>query len=50
MQLVKRGIRWSVGDEQKIKVLADRWIPDVIPDTLRLPTPIPNSAALYLFC
>jgi hypothetical protein len=46
MQLVKQGARWSVGDGKRIKVLTDRWIPNVNPCTLRTLTPIPIGATV----
>jgi hypothetical protein len=43
MQLVKGGIRWSVGDGRRIKMLADNWIPDARPGSFRTLTPIPDD-------
>jgi hypothetical protein len=43
MQLVKRGVRWSVGNGNNIKVLTDPWIPNVRPEMLQTLTPLPNG-------
>jgi hypothetical protein len=42
MQLVKRGVLWSVGNGSKIKVLNGPWIPNVRPEMLKTLTPLPN--------
>jgi hypothetical protein len=46
MQLVKLGVRWNVGNSEKIHVLTDRWIPGVSPETLRPLTLIPIGATV----
>jgi hypothetical protein len=46
MQLVKLGVRWNVGNGEKIHVLTDRWIPGVSPETLRPLTLIPIGATV----
>jgi hypothetical protein len=35
LKLVKKGIRWGVGDGTKIKILSDPCVPDVKPYMLR---------------
>jgi ribonuclease HI len=46
MKLVKRGVRWSVGDGNKIDVLTDYWIPNVRPETLHTLTPLPDGTTV----
>ena len=46
MKFVKDGVRWSVGDGQKIRVLTDNWIPNFKPAELRLLTPISDGATV----
>jgi hypothetical protein len=43
MKLVKKGLRWGVGDGEKIKILADPWIPGVKPYMLNPLIPIPQD-------
>jgi ribonuclease HI len=49
MQLVKKGVRWSVGDGKTIKLLTDNWIPNFAPGSLRTLAPIPSGASVD-FC
>jgi hypothetical protein len=46
MILVKKGIRWSVGDGKKIKLLTDNWIPNVLPGSFKTLSPIPDGATV----
>jgi hypothetical protein len=46
MQLVKRGVRWNIGNGSNIKVLTDPWIPNVRPEMLKTLTPLPNGTTV----
>lgn len=43
MLLVKKGVRWNVGDGNWIKVLSDPWISDVPAGTVQTLVPLPND-------
>ena len=49
MLLVKRGVRWSIGDGKKVKLLTDNWIPGVRPGSFHPLTPIPDGATVDCF-
>jgi hypothetical protein len=40
MQLLKKGVRWGIGDGTKTKILLDNWIPDTPPLTVRTLIPM----------
>jgi hypothetical protein len=46
MELVKQGIRWSVGNGKKINLLTDNWIPNVAPGSFLTLTPVPDGATV----
>lgn len=48
MKLVKEGVRWSVGDGKKIKLLTDNWIPDCKPSSFKLLSPVPDGTTVDL--
>jgi hypothetical protein len=43
MQLVKKGIRWGIGDGTKTSILPDNWIPDTPPQTVRTLVPLADD-------
>jgi hypothetical protein len=43
MQLLKKGIRWGIGDGTKTRILSDNWIPDTPPQTVRMLAPIADD-------
>jgi hypothetical protein len=46
MLLVKKGVRWSVGDGNKINLKSDYWIPNMRPEVLRFLAPVPDDATV----
>jgi hypothetical protein len=44
MELVKHGIRWSVGDGKKIKLLTE--IPNIAPGSFKTLTPVPSGVTV----
>jgi hypothetical protein len=46
LELVKHGIRWSVGDGKKIKLLTDNWIPNIAPGSFKTLTPVPSGVSV----
>jgi hypothetical protein len=46
MELVKHGIRWSVGDGKKIKLLTDNWIPNIAPGSFKTLMPVPSNVTV----
>jgi hypothetical protein len=44
MLLVKKGVRLSVGDGNKISLKSDYWIPNMRPEVLLFRAPIPDEA------
>jgi hypothetical protein len=46
MQLVKKGVRWSIGDGRKVHVLTDNGTPNFKTDSFSPLTPIPDGATV----
>lgn len=46
MKLVKEGVRWSIGDGKKIKLLTDNWVPGFKPGSFKLLSPIPDGTTV----
>jgi ribonuclease HI len=43
-ELLKKGIRWGIGDGESVKIMTDNWIPGHQQGTIKPLTPIPSTA------
>jgi hypothetical protein len=40
-ELLKKGVRWGIGNGKSTKIMSDNWIPGYIPQSVRTLVPIP---------
>lgn len=46
-ELLKRGVKWGIGDGTNIRIMGDHWIPSMPPELLQVKSPIPPNATVH---